>query len=110
MTEAELMEKIKAIGLPEGDERIKGIVCQLIGHSRIVTRCFGYVHCARCENQIGDSLGGYWNGENAVVVGHNCETCRTNYEKMGWQDKLFCPDPFEEPMFEDSEESEGESK
>lgn len=27
-------------------------------------------------------------------VGHNCPTCRANYEKLGWEDKILTPDPF----------------
>lgn len=102
MTEDELKAKIEALGLPKGDERIKSIVCSLIGHSNIIETCFGYINCARCGDQIGDSLGGYYSNPNAVIIGHNCETCRTNYEKMDWEDKYLCPDPFAKD--EDGEE------
>src|SRR5690606_34828596 len=94
MTEEQLKSKIEALGLPEGDPRIKGIVCQLIGHSNIIESCFGYIHCARCGDQIGDTLGGVYSNSKAVIVGHNCETCRTNYESLGWEDRFLTPDPF----------------
>lgn len=104
MDEAELKQKLEALGLEEGDPRIPGIVCQLIGHSRIQTYCFGYYSCARCDAQVGDSLGGvYLGAKQTVVVGHNCETCRDNYSKLGWQDKFMCPDPFAVPEPEPEE-------
>jgi len=96
MTEKELQTKIAALGLPEDDPRIKGIVCQLIGHSRIVELCFGYVSCARCGDQIGDTLGGTYDLSDKIVVGHNCETCRANYAKLNWQDRFMVGDPFTE--------------
>lgn len=43
----------------------------------------GIVVCADWEN---DPL--------EVRVGHNCPTCRANYEKLGWEDKILTPDPF----------------
>ena len=44
--------------------------------------------------QIGDVLGGYFYDPLEVRVGHNCPTCRANYEKLGWKDKILTPDPF----------------
>ncbi len=38
--------------------KIRATLCAWIGHSRAFTYCFGYVHCARCEAQVGDCLGG----------------------------------------------------
>ena len=71
------------------------MVCALIGHSRIVTGCFGYVYCGRCEAQVGDQLlSGYDGAEESVRVGHNCKTCRANYRKMDWRDKFLAPNPF----------------
>ena len=96
MTEAELLNKIAALGDITEDQR-NAIVCSLIGHSKIQTFCFGYYSCARCGTQLGDSLGSsYPSASEVVIVGHNCPTCRANYEKLGWKDKLFCPDPFKE--------------
>jgi hypothetical protein len=74
---------------------IKKSLCVFWGHSNIVRSCFGYITCARCDEQIGDSLGGYWNNPNCVVVGHNCETCQENYKRLSWKDKFLCPNPFE---------------
>ncbi len=97
MTKKELLAKLKALG-PISEQQRNDIVCSLIGHSRIQTYFFGYYNCARCGAQIGDSLGGCYSGaEKAVIVGHSCPTCRENYKKCTWKDKLFCPDPFKEP-------------
>jgi hypothetical protein len=104
LTEDEFLSRIKVLGLPEGDVRIKRVVCALVGHSNIVTNCFGYKNCARCDEQVGDSLGGVWSGAKAVIVDHDCETCRENYAKMDWKDKLFVEDPFVE---KESELEEG---
>ena len=93
-TREDMIRKLEALGEITAPERNR-ITCALIGHSRIVTYCFGYVSCARCGDQIGDTLGGMTDlGEN-VVVGHACDICRANYEKLSWQDKLFVANPFE---------------
>ncbi len=76
-------------------QSIKETVCAWIGHSyNIVSNYMGYKYCGRCEAQIGDSLGGYWPGENAVLIGHNCKVCRKNYKKLSWKDKFLVPNPF----------------
>ena len=90
MTKKELKIKIKALGDIEEKQK-KEIVCSFIGHSNIVTGCFGYIYCGRCEAQVGDALGGYYRNNNAVQVGHNCETCRENYKKLTWKDKYLAP-------------------
>ena len=92
--EEDLRRKLEAlgeIGIPQRNR----ITCILIGHSRIVTMNYGHVSCARCGDQIGDTLGGMTSLENSVVVGHACDICRANYEKLDWQDKLFVANPFE---------------
>lgn len=93
MTKKELLKKIKLLGDLTNDQR-NSVVCSLIGHSKIQTFCFGYYSCARCGTQIGDSLGGAYSGENAVVVGHDCDTCRSNFKNCTWKDKIFSPNPF----------------
>ena len=70
-------------------------VCSLIGHSRICTTCFGYRYCGRCGVQVGDNLMSVDPGrEAAVIIGHNCQTCRENYKRLTWRDKAYTPDPF----------------
>ena len=95
-TEEELMQRLAALG-DISDEQRKEVVCALLGHSRVHTFCFGYHYCARCGAQVGDSLGSVYFCPEEVIIGHmdgNCPTCRENYEKLGWQDKYLCPDPF----------------
>ena len=75
-------------------DKIKAMFCVWFGHSNIIETCWGYVHCARCGDQIGDSLAGCYHNPNAVIVGHNCETCRENYRKLAWKDKFLAPNPF----------------
>lgn len=96
MTPEKLQAGLVALGLPEGDSRTPDVVCALIGHSNIITSCFGYIHCARCEEQIGDTIGGVYHNPRAVLVGHDCETCRTNYAALDWVDKFMTPHPFPE--------------
>ena len=92
--EKELLEKLEVLGVTDEKQK-KEITCNLIGHSKIQTFCFGYFNCARCGEQTGDNLVGYYPGaEDAVIVGHKCPTCEENYKKLTWRDKVFCPDPF----------------
>ena len=90
MTKAEVMRRVKGLD----DATRNATVCALVGHSGIQTGCFGYYSCARCGAQVGDTLAGSYNTAKVVVVGHNCPTCRENFDALGWQDKLFVPDPF----------------
>lgn len=72
----------------------KQIYCVKHGHSHIVTTCFGYVSCARCGDQIGDTLGSTMNLDSHVVVGHvgkelNGCHCTENYANLPEKDKKF---------------------
>ena len=90
------MQKLAFLG-PMDVETRNGVVCSLIGHSRIQTACFGYFHCARCGAQVGDTLASSYEGaKTAVVVGHKCIACVANYQACTWRDKIFAPDPFAE--------------
>jgi hypothetical protein len=90
-TKAEVKERIS--GLPEAIA--KAIVCAMVGHSRIQTACFGYYNCGRCFEQVGDTLGSSYPGAKlAVVIGHDCETCRENAKTLTWRDTFMAPDPF----------------
>ena len=112
MTKKELLIRLKNLG-PISDEQRNEITCALVGHSKIQTFCFGYFSCARCGTQLGDSLGGcYPDAPNVVIVGHECPTCHENYKKLTWNDKIFCPDPFEQkkarPCTNTNEQKEGQ--
>ena len=93
MTQEELMLKLAALG-ELTEEKRKAVVCALVGHSLIQTQFWGYYDCARCREQVGDSLAGAYKATSVVLVGHNCDTCRANYAALTWEHKLFAPDPF----------------
>jgi hypothetical protein len=77
-------------------KKLKKILCVFIGHSNIEDVFWGYHTCGRCGEQLGDSLGGAYQNNRAVIIGHNCGTCRKNYKKLTWRDKLLTPNPFKE--------------
>ncbi len=79
-------------------KKLKAVICALVGHSRIVTQCFGYVHCARCEAQIGDTLAGAFDGKSTVILYHDCDMCRRAAKSLTWKDRLLVPDPFNPQM------------
>jgi|SRR6185503_4123628 len=94
ITRSALLAQVRA-AKPQDKEQRNKIVCALIGHSRIATMCFGYVYCGRCGDQVADKLmGSDAIAEQRVVIGHNCKTCRANFKKMDWTDRLYVPDPF----------------
>lgn len=76
-------------------KKLKAVACALIGHSRIIHTCFGYVHCARCDAQIGDTLGGAYDAKRCVILYHDCPTCREAAETLTWKDRLLVPNPFD---------------
>ncbi len=91
ITKAALKKRLAAFSTEPSEQ--KAAACVLLGHSKIVTQCFGYVSCARCGEQIGDTL---TQGPmmDTVLVGHNCKTCVANYARLTWHHKFLCPDPF----------------
>ncbi len=93
LTKKAFLAKLAALA-PADDAQRNAVTCALLGHSHIVDMCFGYVTCARCGEQIGDTLGGAYQPTEDVIVGHGCTTCRANYTKLTWQDTLYATDPF----------------
>lgn len=90
VTKRFVLDRVKGLSLiPK-----RSMVCALVGHSRIVTLCFGYVSCGRCDAQIGDTLGGSYSLVRDVIVGHDCPTCRRNAKKLTWRDTLLASDAF----------------
>jgi len=94
LTERELKQKLRALG-QVSEEQKKSIVCSLIGHSKIQSACFGYFSCGRCGDQVGDSLASIYDASNVVIIGHNCEKYRENFQKLTWRDKFMAPDEAE---------------
>jgi hypothetical protein len=90
ITKKDLVNKLKGLG-DITEEQKRAVTCALIGHSNIMTLCFGYHSCARCGEQVGDSLAGAYSNEKAVYVEHNCDICRTNYDCLKWSDKYLAP-------------------
>lgn len=74
-------------------ETLKRIVCAVWGHSDLLTGCFGYMYCSRCGEQVGDTLAGAYQNNDCVIVGHGCDTCRTNWARMGWRSKFLAGKP-----------------
>ena len=93
MTRQEYDAKMEALG-PMDDETKKRVTCAIMGHSHIVNSCFGQITCARCGEIVGDTLLGMYYDPLAVLVGHNCPDCRSNYERLGWESKVLTPYPF----------------
>lgn len=97
MTKKGLLEKIEALGKISIEQK-RSVVCSLVGHSRAVDMCFGYVTCARCGDQIGDTLASSYDMTDKVVVGHQtkegkvCSTCKKSYKKLDWRDTVLMPD------------------
>ncbi len=85
LDEAEVKAKVAALALSDDATRCN-VICALVGHSRIVEACFGYISCARCKAQIGDTLAGCFDARDCVIVGHDCPTCRENRAKLTWRD------------------------
>lgn len=73
---------------------VKRVICAIWGHSRIQTHCFGYYHCSRCDAQVGDQLGSIYDASDVVIVGHDCDQCRVNYQNCDWYDRILTPNPF----------------
>lgn len=92
MKKKDLLAKLDALGDISEDQR-NSIACTFIGHSNIIETCFGYVYCARCGDQIGDSIAGAYSNPDCVIVGHDCQDCRDNAKRLTWRDKLFITKP-----------------
>jgi hypothetical protein len=74
-------------------EKLKKVFCALFRHSNIETVCFGYHSCARCGEQLGDSLAGAYQNKNVVGVRCDCDECRKNYAAMGFMDTFLSKKP-----------------
>lgn len=91
MSKRDVLTRVRGLDVA----RRNATICALVGHSRIQSACFGYYNCGRCDAQVGDTLGSSYPGAAlAVVIGHDCETCRRNAKMLTWRDTLYAPDPF----------------
>jgi len=62
------------------------IYCVKHGHSNYVTKCWGYVYCGRCGEQIGDQLGSIFDTRDMMVIGHKCKICNSIRKKLSKMD------------------------
>ena len=63
------------------------IYCVKYGHADYVWNCFGYVHCGRCGDQVGDRLASIFDTTDKIWVGHKCQTCNKLRKKLSLLDK-----------------------
>ncbi len=87
MTQTEIEARVAGLD----DATAAKVICALAGHSRVQEQFFGYWNCARCGQQVGDSLGGSYSAHDVVAVGHHCDTCRENVKTLDWKDTLRLP-------------------
>lgn len=97
----EILDILEGLETTDEQERNEK-VCELLGHSKIQYLNYGVFTCGRCGEElgkveIGKTSEGYDN-TGVVVVGCNCETCEGLYEELGWEDKLFCCNPFDDDI------------
>ena len=65
------------------------IYCIKNEHAKYATNCMGYISCGRCGDQIGDSIGGIFDGAGLALVGHKCDTCTEAFNKLSDIDQLI---------------------
>lgn len=58
------------------------IYCIKHGHADYIFKCWGYIHCGRCEEQIGDQLGGVFDTSKLMELGHKCKMCNAIRKKQ----------------------------
>lgn len=63
------------------------IYCVKNGHASYISHCFGYIHCGRCGDQIGDQLAGCFDTTNMITIGHNCDLCNKLKNDLSELDK-----------------------
>lgn len=88
ITEEKLLNILKDI--PKSKH--KAVTCALIGHTRFLKRGFmGYQLCARCEDTIGDSLGGAFRGVGCADAMCKCDACYEAIKHFTWKDYFLVP-------------------
>lgn len=72
---------------------LRATVCAWVGHSRMATVFMGYQSCARCRQQIGDTLAGVGRSDLLFVAqsAHDCPECRAFAKEMTWRDTFLTP-------------------
>ena len=77
-------------------KKVKLIFCAVCRHSHLLTNCFGYKYCARCGEQLGDTL-----ADGPMITGYGgffligqkctCKECRQAFDTLTWMDRFLCP-------------------
>ena len=70
-------------------ERLRLVLCALFGCPMVIDYCFGYVTCARCHRQHGDTLMGSFEMGGYVVKGHACAECTKLWSQLSWHEKIL---------------------
>ena len=90
------LEEVKSRIAGLDKEAQQKMVCAMVGHSRLLTQCFGYHYCARCDAQVGDSLGGSFsdpdNKIGLAIINCACEKCSSSYANFTWKDLFMVPE------------------
>ncbi len=74
------------------DDQIRRIYCVKHGHSRLMDAFFCYHYCARCGDQLGDSLGGVYRNDAAVYVHHMHVFTHGTKEEFAQMRGCTCPE------------------
>lgn len=74
-------------------ETIRKTLCAMVGHPPLIDQCFGYVTCARCNEQLGDNLAGFTIATaGKKVIGHSPDCPHCGHVKLTPTDKLLVPE------------------
>lgn len=73
--------------------KLRALVCALLRHSNIESCCMGYISCARCGQQVGDTLAGCYRNPLQVGTDCACEACEANVPKLKFADVFLTPMP-----------------
>ena len=69
------------------------IYCAKYRHAKFFHQFWGYVHCGRCGEQIGDKLGGVFYGASEMASPQckdsPCEHCDPIIKKLSKKDKIL---------------------
>ena len=80
-------------------EQVRRIYCVKHGHAKFITKCFGYVYCGRCGDQLGDTLASTYPCDSVMVVGckdKSCKVCGPIREKLNKMDKKILQERIKE--------------
>ena len=72
-------------------KRLRAVFCALFGHARVYEMCIGYVHCARCGAQVGDTIAGVFMDKGGVSC--PCTECEAAWKRLPWLDRFLCAQP-----------------